>query len=110
MSKLKHIVDETFKDLNFTIYHITSAVFILMFIFFYVIFYSFEVEFILNKNKYYMKHTDFNWSDENGDDYKTTDDKFKSITSKGKRRILLFSFIFAVAVTFVVHIVSMLLV
>ena len=57
-----------------------------------------------------MKHTDFNWSDEDGDDYKTTDDKFKSVTFKGKKRILLFSFIFAAAVTFVVHIVSMLLV
>ena len=106
INKVKSFLDETFKDLDFTIYHITSFIFIMLNLIFYTIFFTLQPEFILNKNKYYLKHTNFNWTDENANDYSKTSNEFKVITKEGKLRILLFSFIFSVGFTFVVHILS----
>tara|TARA_Y100000593_G_C4034806_1_gene202234 strand:+ start:102 stop:446 length:345 start_codon:yes stop_codon:yes gene_type:complete len=106
INKVKSFLDETFKDLNFTIYHITSVVFMMLILIFYTIFLSVQPEFILDKNKYYLKHTDFNWTDEDGNDFNKTSNKFKVITKDGKLRVLLFSFIFSVGFTFIVHIAS----
>ena len=99
-------IHNTFKDLNFTIYHITSIVFVVSILFLYIIFYSLEPHFVLDKNKYYLKHTDFNYSDNNGVEYKTTSQNLLTVNKDGKLRILLFSFLFSVGITFVTHILS----
>ena len=106
---IKKIIDITFNDINFTIYHITSVVFLILFILIYVLIFSIETKFILNKNKYYVKTGEFTYTDSNGDDYNSADDSKLVINSVGKKRILLFSFIFAVSVSIIVHGISILL-
>jgi len=103
---LTTFINKTFKDLKFTIYHITSLVLAVSILLFYVIFYSIEPSFILNKNKYYLKHSDFNYSDENGKEFKTKPTRSLIVNSDGKLRILLFSFLFSVALTFITHVFS----
>ena len=103
---LDKFIHDTFKDLKFTIYHITSIVFIISIVFIYILFYSIEPEFILDKNKYYLKHTDFNYSKDDGVEFKNKAKNLLIINKDGKLRIFLFSFLFAVAVTFITHILS----
>ena len=100
-------IQETFKDLDFTLYHITSAAFITFLVLLYTIFFSFEFTFILDKNKYYLKHDKFDWTDPDGDQFKNKDKNLLSINSEGKKRILLFSFIFSVVITVIIHILTL---
>ena len=101
---INKFINETFKDLDFTLYHITSATFISLLILLYTIFFSFEPSFIINKDKYYLKHSKFDWNNGNNSTFKNVDRSLLSINSEGKKRIMLFSFIFSVFLTLIIHV------
>ena len=106
---VKTFIDKTFIDIDFTIYHITSIVFLILFILIYILIFSLDTKFILNRNKYYIKTSEFDYTNDNGKDFKNKNDNVLIISKKGKIRIILMSFLFAVAFSIIVHGISILL-
>ena len=106
---IKKFIDKTFVDIDFTIYHITSVVFLIIFILIYILIFSVDTKFVLNKNKYYVKHSNFFYTDDDGKDFKNENENELIVSKEGKIRILLISFLFAVAISIIIHGISILL-
>lgn len=104
---IKKFIDKTFVDIDFTIYHITSVMFILNFILVYILIFSVGTKSILNKNKHYVNN--FMYTDKNGDDFKDQDSNELIISKDGKIRILLISFLISVGISIITHAISIIL-